>query len=271
MRAIILGAGEGTRLRPLTADRPKCLVPLAGKPLLSRHLQLLRQQGVTDVTVVTGYRSELIDVLGVATRHNPDYDKTNMVATLMCAADLLDGSDDVLIAYADILYEPRILAALRSCPERISTAVDTSWLKLWQLRMQDPLADAETLKLDPVLNIRELGKRPSSLEEIEGQYMGLTKVRADFGPGLVRFYDQLDRDRCYDGQAFSGIYMTTFLQQLIDSGQPIRAVCVSGGWLEVDTLHDLALYDQLSSEGRLDEYCRIGWSDAEEAPRRARA
>ncbi|MBK1652709.1 sugar phosphate nucleotidyltransferase [Halorhodospira halochloris] len=58
MRAIILAAGQGTRLRPLTDDRPKCMVELEGKPLLEHQLEVLRGAGIEDIHVVGGYRAE---------------------------------------------------------------------------------------------------------------------------------------------------------------------------------------------------------------------
>ena len=95
MRAVILAAGEGTRLRPHTNDRPKCLVELAGRPLLAWQLDALHAAGVTDVTIVTGYRADQITV-GTRRVHNDRYDDTNMVASLMCARAAFDGTDDVL-------------------------------------------------------------------------------------------------------------------------------------------------------------------------------
>ena len=95
----------------MTADRPKCLVELAGRPLLAWQLDALTRAGVDDVTIVTGYRADAITA-GTRRVHNPRYADTNMVASLMCARDAFDGGDDVLIAYGDIVYEPRLVTAL---------------------------------------------------------------------------------------------------------------------------------------------------------------
>ena len=257
MRAVILAAGEGTRLRPHTLDRPKCLVELGGVSLLAIQLGVLRSAGITAVHVVTGYRADQIEELGHSTFHNPEYAHSNMVASLMCAAALLDGGDDVLIAYGDIVYEPRVLEALCACGDRLATTVDTRWLELWTARDEDPLADAETLRLDASGSILELGGKPRSLSEIEGQYMGLVKVRADFAPELVRVWESLDPEASYDGRDRANMYMTSFLQHLIDHGCPLQAVPVAGGWLEVDTTGDLALYEGMLGDGSLSSFCHI--------------
>ena len=122
MRAIILAAGEGTRLRPHTLDRPKCLVPLAGRPLLAWQADALRRAGVADITVVTGYRADQVAALGFATVYNDRFRETNMVASAMCARTLLDGSDDVVLCYGDLVYESRHIDALAACTRDLAEA-----------------------------------------------------------------------------------------------------------------------------------------------------
>src|SRR4051812_32120303 len=112
MKAILLAAGEGNRLRPHTADRPKCLVPLWGRPLLDYALHCLRSCGVEEIAIVTGHQADRLERYGLETFHNEHFATTNMVASLFKAACLFDGSQDLLIAYTDILYTPHVLRAL---------------------------------------------------------------------------------------------------------------------------------------------------------------
>jgi L-glutamine-phosphate cytidylyltransferase len=65
MRALILAAGRGSRLGHLGADRPKCLVKLAGKPLIERQIAALRRGGVDEIGIVRGYRAEMLDLRGL--------------------------------------------------------------------------------------------------------------------------------------------------------------------------------------------------------------
>jgi choline kinase len=241
-----LAAGQGLRLKPLTDDKPKCLVPFRGRPILDRLLSALRAAGITDVAVVTGYRAETIRDRGLTTRHNPDFASTNMVHSLFCAEDLLDG--DVLIVYGDILIRPGLLRTFCDSSAPIAVAVNTQWRDLWALRMEDPLADAETLKLDQDGYIRELGRKASSYAEIEGQYMGLIRIARDALPKVRAFYHSLDRARRYDGKDFRNMFMTSFLQEIIDRLMPIRAVLLGGGWLEIDSIDDLSAYDALPGD-----------------------
>ena len=239
MRAIILAAGQGTRLRPLTDDRPKCLVELAGKPLLDHQLEVLRSEGVEDITVVAGYREDQIQAPSVRKIINPDFDSTNMVYTLFCAHELMDGSSDLIISYGDIVYEPRVLQALLECRAPICLTIDAKWLDYWRKRMDNPLEDAETLKLDGD-RILELGKKPDSYEDIQGQFMGLIKVRADHVPKLDGAWRDLDGSACGDGDS-ANMYTTDFIQHLINGGWDVRAAVVENGWLEIDEPQDVEL------------------------------
>ena len=239
MKAIILAAGQGTRLRPLTNDRPKCLVELAGKPLLEHQLSVLRNAGISDIHVVGGYRAEQLKRPGLTLHINEHYAKTNMVSTLFCASAVMTGEDDLIISYGDIVYEPRVLDALMNCDAPIVLAVDREWKRYWAARMNNPLADAETLKLSNVNQIVELGKKPGSYDDIQGQYTGLIKIRADKVPRLLETWQAMDRDAIYDGKDYDNMYMTSFLQHLIDSGWEARAALIDNGWAEVDCEADL--------------------------------
>ena len=257
MRAVVLAAGEGTRLRPLTSDRPKCLVELAGRPLLDWQLDALGAAGVEDITIVTGYRDDQITA-GTRRVHNPRFDETNMVASLMCAREAFDGSDDVLVAYSDIVYEPRLVRALAADTSEVAVVVDRNWRALWQLRMTDPLGDAETLRLGESGQILELGRRAESYDDIEGQYIGLTRVSANVAPEWPRRFDALDPNGNYEDRDRDHMFMTAFLQLMIDDGERVQAVIVDGGWLEVDTCDDLDVYRALHTRGALDQFVRLG-------------
>ena len=257
MRAVILAAGEGTRLRPHTLDKPKCLVPLAGRPLLAWQVDALSRAGIRDITVVTGYRADRIALPGIATVHNRRFHDTNMVASLMCARALFDGSDDIVIAYGDLVYESRVISALVASAAPIAVTVDRQWRRLWETRMADPLADAETLRLDAVGNIIELGRKPASIDQIEAQYMGLIGVKAGFTSRFVDAYDSLDPAGPFDGRDRDHMFMTSFLQHLIDKVTPVAAVPCDGGWLEIDSCDDLDVFASLHANGQLGQLCTL--------------
>lgn len=122
MHAIILAAGEGTRLRPLTDDRPKCLVEVAEKPMLAHSLDALAEAGVRRVDLVIGYRgAQLRDAFGDQYRgialhwiDNPRYATTGNLYSLWLARAAM--VCDLYLVESDLLYAPEVLPALDAAP-----------------------------------------------------------------------------------------------------------------------------------------------------------
>ncbi len=239
MRVVILAAGQGTRLRPLTSDRPKCMVPFQDKPLIEHQLELFERFNITDINVITGYLQEKIDFKNIKKFYNPKYASTNMVFTLFCASELFDGEDDILISYGDIIYNETVLRSIIDADNEISVVVDKKWRQYWSKRMPNPLEDAETLKINQEGYIQELGKKPGSYADIQGQYIGLVKIRKDVVTKVKKFYENLDRSVLYDGKDFDNMYMTSFLQMVADNLISLSPVYINNGWIEVDCPSDL--------------------------------
>lgn len=103
MRAIILAAGMGTRLRPLTNDTPKSLIKVNGEPMAERQIRFLKEKGIDDIIVVTGYLPEKFEYLkekyGVKIVHNDKYDVYNNVYTMYLVRDYLK---DAYVTEADV-------------------------------------------------------------------------------------------------------------------------------------------------------------------------
>ncbi|MCP4298749.1 MAG: phosphocholine cytidylyltransferase family protein [Proteobacteria bacterium] len=255
-RALILAAGQGTRLRPFTDDKPKCLVQFSGASLLERQVHTLKNEGITNIHVATGYRKDQIERLGYETSFNERFETTNMVESLFCAMDFIEQEGDLVISYGDIIYQQENLNSLLACDDEIALMVDLKWKDIWSLRQENPLDDAETLVRNEDNYVTELGKKPDGYDRIQGQYTGLIKIRADKTRELIKFYQQLDRDGTYDGKNFDNMYMTSFLQLLIDAGWQAKAVLVNNGWLEFDSVEDITMYEKMAEGGSLDQYYR---------------
>jgi choline kinase len=244
VKAIVLAAGRGSRMRELTADRPKCLVELNGRSLLSLQRAALSATGISDVTVVTGYRGAQLALPGLACIANPLWATTNMVASLACAGALLE-AEPCLVSYSDIFYGAETVRRLAAATGDLAIAYDRNWLTLWRRRFDDPLADAETFRLDGNGRVVEIGRRATTVDEIEGQYMGLLKIapagwraiRTSIDPMAPEARDRLD--------------MTGLLARLIASGVAVAAVPAIGSWGEVDSASDLALYEAMIRAGEL--------------------
>jgi choline kinase len=236
MKAIILAAGRGSRMRHMTDDRPKCLVELQGRALLDRQIDALRAAGIQDIGIVTGYRREMLASRGMTEFHNPRWAETNMVSSLACAQDWLSHAP-CIVSYSDIFYEPAAVSLLLESQADLAITYDPNWLDIWQRRFADPLSDAETFRLNADGTLAEIGLTPDSVQAIQGQYMGLLRIGPAGWAEVTRIREHLpalERDK---------MHMTGTLQEIIRAGRlPVEAVPYRGIWGEVDSEADLGAY-----------------------------
>jgi choline kinase len=236
VKAIILAAGRGSRMKSLTDERPKCLVELRGKPLLEWQLESLRAAGISDIAVVTGYKRELLAERGLSEFHNPRWAETNMVSSLACAESWLEGQP-CIVSYSDIFYSPVAVQSLINSDAALAVTYDPNWLQLWTERFGDPLLDAETFRLTATHTLAEIGNKPQSVDDVQGQYMGLLRFTPEGWAEVVRLRAELSP------QQRDSMHMTNTLQRVIDAGRvPIAAVAYTGEWGEVDSSEDLSVY-----------------------------
>jgi choline kinase len=238
-KVILLVAGEGKRLRPYTLDRPKCMVEIDGISLIDRQLSVLKAEGLDNIVMVGGYKSEMLKREGVKLKLNPRYYETNMVWTMFCAEEELEGG--VIVSYGDIVYSTGILQALLKSKADIAVTIDKEWESYWKERNENPLNDAETLKLRDDGTISAIGQKPKSLSEIEGQYMGLMKFSAEGIKQIKQIFNTAVKTGGLLGKPVENSYMTDLLQAVIDTDSLVTAVPVHGEWVEVDNANDMNL------------------------------
>ncbi len=236
-KVILLVAGEGKRLRPYTLDRPKCMVEVDGISLIDRQLAVLKAEGLNNIVMIGGYKSDMLKREGIKLKLNPRYYETNMVWTLFSAEDELDG--DVVVSYGDIVYSRKVLKSLLKSTADIAVTVDKKWESYWRLRNENLLDDAETLKLRKDGTISEIGKKPKSLDEIDGQYMGLMKFSNKGIKHIKKVFHAAEKNSALLGRAVENAYMTDLLQAVIDANKLVTAVPINGEWVEIDTIGDL--------------------------------
>ena len=256
MKVIILAAGQGTRLRPLTDKRPKCMEEVAGKSMIDRQLEIMGSCGIKnkDICVVAGYCSDVLKNALEGTEIqiivNEEFESTNMVYSLMCAMDVMRQEEDIIISYGDIIYEKQVFEKILKSVDEMSVIVDDGWYGYWHKRCEDPLEDAETLMFDENDFLIEIGQKTTELKRVQSQYIGLMRFR---NKGLQDMLALSMEAKTRSGQGkplwrtdrkYEKMYMTDLLQGLIDEGYSLRAVHIDRGWYEVDNCDDLKVVEE---------------------------
>jgi choline kinase len=248
MKAVIIGAGRGSRLRHETDHLPKTLVPVMGRTMLDFVLDALEEGGFErkDIVFVCGYAEEV-----VRKRHpeltfvtNADWPNNNILLSLLTAREhLVDG---FVSTYADIVYEGAIVKALKASPHDITLGCDVRWRRRYVDRAQHPETDAEKLRAEGT-RVTELGRRIPS-EAAAGEFIGVMRLTA---AGAARFLEGFDRARAEfagrtyrEGRTFEKAYLIDLLQQLLEEGTEMHRVDTHGGYMELDTLEDLSHADE---------------------------
>lgn len=236
MRALILAAGRGARLGPLTNERPKCLVHLAGRSLLEWQLEALGACGIHDVAIVLGWRRRAVQRADLVRFVNRNWRRTNMVASLLVARTWLAAAPTI-VAYGDVVYHPAVVRRLVTAPDDITIAYDRDWRELWQARFTRPEDDAESLRVVDG-RVRAIGQRVRHLRAIDGQFMGLLRLTP---AGLAQIEAWLASQ---DAEAVARLETTHLLQALVAEGVHVGALGARGRWCEIDTIGDVALYER---------------------------
>ena len=133
--AVVLAASRGRGLESVTVDRPKVMLPIAGKPLLRWLIDGFKKESINDITVVGGYRADAIDTAGIKVVINERYAETGELASLGCAADALES--DTVISYGDILFRSYVLRDLLETEADFAVVVDSSPIDASDLTARD--------------------------------------------------------------------------------------------------------------------------------------
>ena len=241
-KAVILAAGKGSRLMPFTAEIPKGLVRVQGKPFLLWEIEGLHRLGVEEILILTGYRSEKIESLlgpsfqGTALRYlfNPFYGTANNASTLGLAEEFLKGGG--LIVEGDIVWGRSFQEALRRGLESASQPI--SWAALPFLDGMD----GSLLVSDQELKVRSMDFRRSGAPLPEGvlwKSSGLVSLSSE---GSLAYFPLLLKE---DPATTPKYYDQVFQANL--SRLPIQILPVPGeNWMEVDSPEDLKIAEGLS-------------------------
>ena len=248
MKAIIIGAGRGRRLMPLTEAQPKCFAPVRGRRILDWILEALAGGGFRpqDVVFVGGYRLPVIQEAYPEFTYyeNKEWERNNILASLFCAEPAME--EGFVCTYADIVYRPEPVRHLMQSAADITLIVDTDFRRRYGRRSQHPETDAEKVRAEGDRIVQSSRHIPG--EEAAGEYIGVARFTPR-GAALLREHYHRVRARYGDGP-FQGApsvqmaYLIHLFQEMLEQGVDIRKVDTHGEYYEIDTTEDYQIVQE---------------------------
>lgn len=230
MHAIILSAGRGSRLLPLTADMPKCLLPVGLTSVLGMQLDTLFRCGVKTATIVTGFNAYLVEAeieqrqvdMDIETLFNPFFQVADNLASCWMARETMNR--DFLLINGDTLFSPALLETVLAAPAKdITVTID-----------QKGHYDGDDMKISlDGSRLTAIGKTLLA-QQTHGESIGMLRFMND-GPKI--FTDELERlMRLEDG---TKSWFLSAIHGLAQAGQRIETTNIKGSsWAELDTPED---------------------------------
>lgn len=235
-RAVILAASRGSGLDSLTTDRPKVMIPVAGKTVLRRLIDKFKTHGINDISVVGGYCADAIDTRGTRLMVNPDWQDSGELASLACAADALE--DDALVVYGDLLFRSYILANLVNWDAELLVVVDSQPLEQAEGNTNDLAyctAPDDRAMYQQKVWLEHVSKETGWKDrQPDGRWIGLVRAR---GESLLKLRETLAEMQAEPEFPMYGI--PDLLNRLIASGCRPQVQYVNGHWMDINQFEDL--------------------------------
>jgi phosphoenolpyruvate phosphomutase len=233
--AVVLAATRGRGLDAITTDRPKVMLPIAGKPLLRWLVDGFKSEHINDITVVGGYRADAIDTAGVKLVINERFSETGELTSLACGVESLDS--DVVISYGDLLFRSYVLRDLVESKAEFTVVVDSQLAAAGNHTVRDFAycsgSDDRGVFGLPVL-LERVSSETDSQRTPHGRWIGLLNVSR---AGMVKLKAALAILKLRTD--FDALDMPTLLNALIAEGGAIEVLYVHGHWRGVNDLEDL--------------------------------
>jgi choline kinase len=246
----LIAAGLGARMGDFTRTLPKCLLPIAGRPLLDWALGNFRRWNCDPTIAVVGHLADAIDRPGLTKVFNKDYRDNNILHSFMSAASYLQGP--TLVSYSDILVDQSAFQTLMSTPGEIVVVIDMDWRSYYVDRTWHPSIEAEKAYVDSSGSVQRIGKHLSD-EPPDGmhcgEFIGLWRMSEKGTETWLQHFRRMDAlldfaDSFQNATEWRKAYVTDMLQELIDQGVNVKSALIHRGWAELDTEED---YQRLPS------------------------
>ena len=249
MNAIILAAGEGTRLRPETISIPKGMVKLFDKSLLEMQIDVFKKCSINDISIVTGYLADKITFPSINYFKNENYSSTAGNESIFCAKEKLQ--DCTIITYGDLVFEKAVIDQVIDFKGDIGIAVELDWKPHYDGRTLHQMSEADNVLFDKEGNILEMRKNIQKPDSKIGEFVGIVKLSKKGSNILLKKLNELHKShngKFHNAPSLKQSIIPDMIQELIDSEINVEPIYVSGKWCEIDTPQDLEIARKIFEE-----------------------
>ena len=241
INVIILAAGMGKRLGPLTKDIPKGMVKLFGKSLLEMQIDIFKKCGIDDISIVSGYLAEKINFPSITYFKNENFSTTSGNESLYCAKQKLN---DTIICYADLVFDISIIKKMIDFNGDVGIAVKSDWESRYVERTLHPISEADNVLFDESGKIIEIRKNIQKPNANIGEFLGIVRLSSKCSSLFLKRFSELKESHVgtfHGSPSLKQSIIPDMIQELIDLGTNVKPVMVSEKWVEIDTPEDLEI------------------------------
>lgn len=223
MQVIILAAGVGSRMHPLTDEKPKCLIDISGRNFIQRQLEVFRNCNLNDITVVVGYKFEMIkEQLQNAVNYvyNPFFETTNSIVSLWLAT--LNINDNILVVNSDVIFDSELIKRMINCKNDINIAISLKWST--ERGYKAEIIDNHVANMGMDIPHNKIG----------GEYAGIIYVKRNVLNNL-----KIQSEKLLSQKQFN-VWFEDMVVEMIKSGNIADAIAVNPDkWYEIDNIKEL--------------------------------
>ena len=237
MKVIILAAGRGSRLENYTKDLPKALVDIIGKSIIEIQIDLFQKNNINKIVVVRGYMKEKFNMENIEFIDDDDYENHDQLGSLIAAQEQISG--EVIILFADLLFDENILHQILDTNEDISLALDLNWQQNHDEQRNNQFPALAEIENNQIIRLSE--KSNLNRKNFSGEFFGILKLSSNGSEILKKIIDKNknSKNQFHDSLSFSAAKLPDIIQEIIESDIIVKPIFIEGNWMEIDTPEEL--------------------------------
>jgi choline kinase len=232
MKAIILAAGKGSRIKEFSQKKPKCFLQISKVPIIKRQINFLKKIGIDNIIIVVGHLSITFKYQGIKYVNNKSYQNTEQLYSFFLTKKYL-ANEDIIVLFSDIIYDFNILKKIvRTRNDNISIMIQKKWRDKYKNRFDHPISQADKVFINKKGYVKKISKNLPE-KNSNGEFLGILKIPKNSIKIVKKYLNILKKNR-----EIKKFQFHSFLSFLIKKKVPIQSCNTNKKFMEIDTMND---------------------------------